>query len=161
EVMIKFGDEPTGGAHTPARYRSGYAFMFAADADTVIGHKHHDFYGTSVLRDHKLPKLRDAMLASPFGYVRYEFPPGTAKISGVAHTTSLASGGFGWVVGVGIDYEDIYRDVSALRGLLAVAVLIVAGLVVMMAAVLSARITRPLTRLVGFTESVARGNLDA
>src|SRR5262249_8246490 len=82
-------------------------------------------------------------------------------ISGFAHTDGPAKGGFGWAVGVGINHSDIYADWFALRDLLAIAALIVTGFVVMMAALFSARPTRPLTRLVGFTESVARGNLDA
>jgi signal transduction histidine kinase len=160
EVQLKFTDEQGRGGRA-ARYPSGYAFLFGPDGDTVIGHKARELYGTSLTRDHKLPQLHEAILANDFGSVYYDYPPGVPKISGFAHTASIPGGGFGWTVGVGINGSDIYGDVLALRDLLAVATLIVAGFVVLMAALLSARITRPLTRLVGFTESVARGNLDA
>jgi signal transduction histidine kinase len=154
QVERKFRDRPV-------RYPSGYAFLFDDDGDTVIGHKKRELYGTSLTRHHGLPELHEAVMSREFGFQHYEFPKGTGKISGFARTETPAMGGFGWTVGVGIDHSDIYADVTALRGLLAVASLVVAGLVVLMAALLSARITRPLTKLVGFTESVARGNLDA
>jgi nitrogen fixation/metabolism regulation signal transduction histidine kinase len=159
-VQIKFSDEPPAPGRT-VRYESGYAFLFDSDGDTVIGHKQRELYGTSLSRTHGLPGLRDKVLASSFGFDHYEYPPGVGKISGFARTLPAGSGGFGWIVGVGINHADIFADTVALRDLLAVAALIVAGFVVLMAAVLSARLTRPLLRLVGFTESVARGNLDA
>src|SRR4029079_12967585 len=133
--------DPAGRAPRRVRYPSGYAFLFDADADTVIGHKNREYYGTSVTRDHKLPQLHEAVQADVFGFEHYEFPKGTWKITGFAHTARVAEGGFGWIVGVGINHEDIYADVRALRDLLAIAAMIVAGLVVLMAAVLSARIT--------------------
>src|SRR6185503_1988043 len=161
DVQRRFGDSSAGaGGVRDPRYRSGYPFLFLSDADTVIGHKRRDLYGTSLLKDHKLPDFRNAMVGNPFGFVHYEFPPGTGKISGFAHCASPANGGFGWIVGVGVDHEDIYEPVRTFRDLLGVGALTVAGLVVVMAALFSARITRPLTRLVVHTEQVARGNLD-
>jgi signal transduction histidine kinase len=160
QVQRKFADEPGGGSGRAVRYPTGYAFLFDDDADTVIGHKDRELYGSSVSKDHGLPQLREAALANDFGFMHYEFR-GKKKISGFAHTGGARQGGFAWTVGVGIDKEDIYADVDALGELLFIATLIVAGLVVLMAALISARITRPLTKLVGFTQSVARGNLDA
>ena len=59
QVQIKFATSTAGDAR-PVRYPSGYAFLFDADADTVIGHKSRKLYGTSVSQDHNLPELHEA-----------------------------------------------------------------------------------------------------
>ena len=153
------------------RYDSGYGFLFAGDRRTIIAHKvvpsaglpagHRALLGTDLVADHGLSTFSAAMARREFGHIRYEFPPGTSKISGFAHARGPRQGGFGWYVGVGINDEQIFADVLRLRNLLMVAALIVTGLVILGAAVFSHRITEPITKLIRYTQEVARGNLDA
>jgi len=70
----------------PAGFPSGYAFMFARDANHIIAHKFRDpaklnNYGTRVLEDHHLPEVVQAAREGKLS-ARYEYPPGTKKISG-------------------------------------------------------------------------------
>lgn len=150
-------DDPTTDG---SRYGSGYPFLFASDRDRIIGHNKPELLGNSLTHDHGLETLRDAMLEVEYGAHEYEFPPGTKKISGFAATKDTTHG-FTWVVGVGINDTEIYADVHALRDFMVIAALIVTGMVILMAAVFSHRITEPITRLIGYTEELARGNLQA
>ncbi len=160
-VKQRFTDWEDSRKPEQSRYSSGYAFMFDSDADTVIAHVNRQHYGTSLVRDHHQPEFHQAMIDQRFGSIHYEYPPGTPKITGFAHCAEAADGGFGWIVGVGVSQKDVFADLTRFQELLGVAALILAGAVVVTAALISARITRPLTRLVVLTEQVARGNLDA
>ena len=89
--------------------------------DTILGHKYRrnrilrrteigvnrNNYGTSLILDHGLMRVSEAvkeMLRDPVvndvRHVDYEYPPGTAKISGLA---KIDHEYFNWVCGVGID----------------------------------------------------------
>ncbi len=160
QVGQRFGD-PDDQRTGNVRYGSGYPFLFAQDGDTVIGHHYRVNLGTSLARDHNLPSFRERMLAESYGAYRYEYPLGTQKISGFAHTAPPLREGFGWVVGVGINHDQIYADVRGLFEFLVAAALLIAGFVILLAAVFSHRLTEPITRLIAYTEEVARGNLDA
>ncbi len=142
------------------RYASGYPFLFYSNRDTIIAHKNQAILGESLVRDHGLKTLHDRIGLAPYGAHEYEYPPGTRKISGYAYTDG-AEHGFSWVVGVGINDDEIYADVELLRDFMFIAALIVAGMVVLLAAVFSHRLTEPITRLIGYTAEVARGNLGA
>jgi signal transduction histidine kinase len=154
-------------------YRSGYAYLWQKDANLVIGHKfrdasqpkaHGDNYGTRVIEDHRLPELSEAARRARPGETtswRYEYPPGREKISGLAATLPPEEEGFGWYVGVGIDGEEIFKHVNELRSVLVAATLL-AGIAILVGAyAISHRITEPLRKLSGFTEEIARENLDA
>lgn len=143
-----------------ARYGTGYPFLFAEDKDTIIGHENRQLLGNSLVGDHGLDGFRRRMLEAEYGSVQYEYPPGTPKITGFARAAGPERNGFGWAVGVGINDQEIYADVWQLGEVLLIAALIVTGLVVLGAAVFSHRITDPITRLIRYTEKVARGNLE-
>ncbi len=153
--------------------KTGYAFMYAADANTIIGHKYRanrsgveplrvypadaqDLYGTRLIEDHGLSKLRDAILRHSLSYT-YEFPPGTRKISGLA---TISDRSFGWIVGVGIDETDIFRPINRLTWWLAGATLLLAMLVVVFTFVTAQGITVPLRNLIRTAQTIAQGNLD-
>ncbi|MBI1849353.1 MAG: HAMP domain-containing protein [Planctomycetes bacterium] len=154
-------------------YRSGYAYLWKSDANTVIGHKLRDAtlplaqgnnYESRVVEDHHLPGLHDAAASARFGGTaswRYEYPPGREKISGLAVTLDSNHEGFGWFVGVGIDGEEIFGRVNELRNVLVIATTLAALAIIFAAYALSHRITEPLRRLSGATSEVARGNLGA
>lgn len=140
-------------------YETGYPFMFARDRDTIIAHHNKSLLGTSLQRDHHLRSLSEAIGTARAGVYAYDYPVGTPKISGYAHLKPANSGGFGWVVGVGINTDEIFAEVNRLGHFLLVAALITAALVVILAALFSHRLTTPLSRLVEHTERVARGDL--
>ena len=108
--------------------RTGYAFMFKKDADTIIAHKYRgsprqpqpaergreatrNLYGTFLVRDHDLKDLHDAILRREHSFA-YEFPRGNPKRSGIA---PIDDASFGWIVGVGIDDADIFRPIARLK----------------------------------------------
>lgn len=150
-------DDPKGAT---TRYSSGYPFLFARDLDTVIGHEHRENLGTSLSKDHRLPGFRERMTESRYGSYFYEYREG-AKISGYARTKDVEEEGFGWTVGVGINSPEIYRDVKTLRDFVVVAGLLLTGLVVLLAALFSHRLTVPIRRLIDYTRELSRGRLDA
>ncbi|MAG58394.1 MAG: hypothetical protein CMJ83_19065 [Planctomycetes bacterium] len=158
-VTTRFTD-PDDPRRKGSRYPSGYPFLFADGRDTIIAHKVPSLLGTSLEHDHDLGLFRDQMSKAAYGSYKYEYPPGTRKISGYAHCRAKSDGGFSWTVGVGINGGEIYADVDTLRDFMIIAALIVTGLVILLAAVFSHRITEPITRLIAYTETVARGNLD-
>jgi signal transduction histidine kinase len=153
--------------------RSGYAFMYRKDADTVIGHKYRsnramqgtagrleavpsNLYGTSVTRDHHLTKLRDAILRKERTFA-YEFPKGNSKRSGIAPISDTS---FGWIVGVGIDDADIFRPIAALKWWLIGTTSVLAVLVVTFTYLIGHGITVPLRNLIETAQTIARGDLN-
>ncbi|MSR74571.1 MAG: HAMP domain-containing protein [Planctomycetes bacterium] len=149
-------DDPEDGGR---RYSSGYPFMFARDRDTIIAHHNKVLLGSSLVTDHKLESLHAAMATVRAGVHAYEYPAGIGKISGFAHLKGPEVGGFGWVVGVGINSAQVFAEVDSLGTFLLWAALITAGLVIVLAAVFSHRLTQPLRRLMEHTERVAQGDL--
>jgi signal transduction histidine kinase len=145
------------------REPSPYAWIWAADADTILGHIDHGLYGKSVSHDVGLPQMTRAVLDSQADfalYPDYSFR-GVDKSAAFTRTANFAKGGFHWVVGVGIDDTDIYATAGSLRRLLlggTVAVLLVA---VLWTFVIARRTTGPILELQRYTRRVARGDLDA
>ena len=161
-VTERFVEQKESGATgKTGRYRTGYPFLFAADADTVIAHKYQQNLGKRLEEDFGKGVFRRKILAAPYGSHRYDYPKRNPKIAGFAHCAGPDRQGFGWVVGVGIDSQDIYADVISLRNFLLVWAMVVTVLVILVAFVLSHRLTKPLLRLADHTRLVASGNLDA
>ncbi len=152
---------------------SGYAFMFARDANRVIGHKYREarepgfpsrarpavasnLYGTRLIEDHGLKNLHDAVLRQERSFA-YEYPPGVRKISGLTPINDLS---FGWVVGVGIDNADIFRPINEMTGWLAGVTALLAALVVLFTWLIARGITVPVKNLIDTAQAMARGDLD-
>jgi len=151
--------------------RTGYAFMFAKDANTFIAHRYranrsfegfrekaepHHYYGTRLVEDLKLGGLRSAVLKRVRDY-DYEFPGGNRKICGLAAIDDLS---FAWTVGVEIDESDVFRPTQILiYWLLAVTVLL-ATLVVVFTYVIARGITVPLKTLIRSALTIAQGNFN-
>ncbi|MFQ5742438.1 MAG: cache domain-containing protein [Acidobacteriota bacterium] len=104
-----------------AGYDTGYAYMMDADGRTIIGHARREFYGTDVVSFHGLPSVWKAILAGERHHT-YEFPENTWKIAGLA--TSQSTYGFGWTIGTGIDFPDIYEHVKQVGVAYGLAVLV-------------------------------------
>jgi len=151
--------------------RTGYAFMFAKDANTIIAHKYRgrrdvpedpeanvetvqDLYGTTLIRDHDLESLHDAIERKERS-IAYEFPRGNDKISGIAPINEIS---FGWVVGVGIDGADIFRPINDMTSWLIAGTLLLAFFVVISTFIISRGITVPLNNLIKTARTIAQGN---
>lgn len=151
--------------------RSGYAFLFGSDQNTVIGHKYRrnrnyhqidsqdvslarDNYGTRLREDHQLPGLQQAVVEGKLFY-EYEYPKGTHKISGLAAVNHEL---FQWVCGVGINNEDIFAPVQDLKkymiGAVSLSILLVVGLTYSLAR----GITIPLKKLTASAGVIAAGD---
>jgi signal transduction histidine kinase len=151
--------------------RTGYAFMFAKDANTIIAHKYRlnrvsQGSGTShgdappSLYNERLDALglhdlHEAVLAGQRSYA-YEFPKGNSKISGMTPITDTL---FGWTVGVGIDDADIFRPIRSITYWLVAVTLALGCLVVLFTFVIAQGITVPLKNLIQTAQRIAQGNL--
>ena len=149
--------------------RTGYAFMFAKDANTFIGHKYRanraleggqgraeipDYYGSRLVEDFKLNNLRTAIMKGVKDYA-YKFPGGGGRICGLAPIDDLS---FGWTVGVEIDESDVYRPTQMLvYWLLGVAILL-ASLIVFFTYIIARGITVPLKTLIRSAQTITQGN---
>ena len=138
------------------RYRSGYTFLFGADRDTIIAHKFRTNYGTSLVDDHKLSKLKETMDNAVDGHGVCEYTYRAPKISGVALVPRTS-----WWIGFGIDKEDLFADVEDLRNWLIISSCLLSGIIVILIAFVARRVTRPIVSLIEQTNEIARGNLSA
>ena len=148
-VNIEFGREHE-------QYKSGYTFLFAKDRDSIIAHRYRENYETKLVEDHGLADLREGMLASPDGVGHFYYRYKQDKVAGFALVKATQ-----WQLGFGINEADFYGEVHRLRNLLLVVGLVVAGIIVILIAFSSRRITQPITNLIKQTNEIARGNLDA
>ncbi len=152
--------------------KTGYAFMYARDANKIIAHKYRlnrsgseplsaypedsrNLYNTRIVEDHGLKDLHDAILLKKHSF-GYEFPAGNKKISGLAPIDNTS---FGWIVGVGIDETDIFRPIKNMTSYLAAATVLLALLVVVLTFVVAQGITVPLRNLIQTAQTIAQGNL--
>ena len=155
---------------------TGYAFMYAGDADTIIGHKYRanrknaeplrsypaaaqNLYATSIVANHGLKDLHDEILAQTRRnfYFNYEFPKGTRKISGLARIDDPS---FGWIVGVGVDETDIFRPIMRIRWVIVLVTIVLALLVIVFTFIVAQGITVPLKNLIHSAQTIAQGKLD-
>ena len=150
---------------------SGYAFLFGRDVNTVIGHKYRrnrsydqdlnkegavrDNYGQRLAEDLALPDLRQEILGGAT-HLRYEYPAGTKKISGLA---PIDHEFFQWLCGVGINDEDIFAPVQDLLHKLIWAASLSALAVVLLTYSVARRITIPLKTLKLGARVIAGGDL--
>ena len=146
----------------PHEFPSAYGWIWASDADTIIGHPNTDLYGQRVSGpDIGLPQMVENARAEGWGlYDEYTFR-GERKNAAFKRTAPVELGGFHWVVGVGIDNDDIFKPVRELRVLLLQSTLFVLLLAVLMTLVIARRTTSPIEALQRHTQRVASGDLDA
>ena len=155
------------------RLRTGYAFMFARDANTIIAHKYRarrsalegatenpetsmNLYQTRLIEDLGLNNVHDAVKRNQRSF-GYEFPKRNSKISGLYPIDDTS---FGWVVGVGIDASDIFRPIQNMKWLLIGTFVLTAALVVFFTYMVAQGITIPLNNLIRTTKTIAKGNFN-
>ena len=139
-------------------FPSTYAFMFARDADLVIAHHYRDpanrnNYGTRLIETHQLPDVAAAAREGRQS-LRYEYPPGTKKVSGFGRVSDPF---FGWTVGVGINDADVVAPIWALGWRLAIIGVAIVVLSLGVAYYLSHRITLDLRELTASASRLAEG----
>ena len=142
---------------------SPYAWIWDADAETILAHPNRALYYKSIVKDVGLPQMTAAVLDNVEGgglYPEYEFD-GVLKNAAFQRTLPTDRGGFGWVVGVGIDNRDIYRIPNELRRLLLGGTALVLLMAVGWTFFIAKRITRPILELQRTTRRVAEGDLSA
>jgi len=139
-----------------AGYESGYAFMYDQDQRTVIGHPTRKLYNTDLVNTHHLNTLHEAILKGQ-SFHTYEYPPGVPKIAGLARCSSPA--GFGWTVGAGVNFPDIYRRVIWLGAGYAAAVIVLALIASYFALRMSRQFRLSVDQLIQTAGRVARGEM--
>jgi signal transduction histidine kinase len=140
-------------------YESSYSWIWSSDADTIIAHKAYSLYGQTV-SGLGLPQLVDAARGAEYGmYPDYSFE-GIGKKAAFDHCNNKDEGGLGWVVGVGVNNEDVYGPVEELSRILFGVSLIVLSLAVVLTVFLARRMTRPILELQQHTRRIASGDLD-
>ncbi len=146
------------------RTPSPYAWIWKADADTILAHKDLELYYRSVSREIGLPQLTRAVLEDEDGWGLYPEYPFKGKEKNAAFKRCNGPqddpGGFGWVVGVGIDNDDIYSTAVELRALLLGGTAAVLVLAVFLTLFIARRTTRPIRELQRSARRVAEGDLD-
>ncbi len=147
---------------------TGYAFMTARDADTIIGHRYRrnrrtgdysregNYYNSRLVENHKLADLHKAILNGD-RHIVYELPNGQRRIAGLApiEDTSL-----GWIVGVEIDESDISRPIHSLVYWLLCAIFVLSLLVIVFTFIISKGITVPLNKLIRSATTISQGNFN-
>ena len=142
-------------------YKSSYAWIWMADADTIIAHPMAELVGSRVSGPRVgLPQMVEVARSSAWGmYPDYSFN-GVPKKAAFKHCRGPEAGGFGWVVGVGINDEDIYGPIASFLRWLWIVSVIVLLVAVVWTVVLSHRFTRPILELQQHTRRIAAGDLD-
>jgi signal transduction histidine kinase len=142
---------------------SPYAWVWDREADKILGHQDPSLYGTTITGDLGLDVLTQAVNDSESGwelYPRYQFR-GMEKTAAFKLCNGEDKNGFGWVVGVGIDDEDMFASTQSTRSLLQAGSAAVLLIILLWTMVIARRMTRPIHALQELTESVASGNLEA
>ncbi|HEX6882892.1 MAG TPA: HAMP domain-containing sensor histidine kinase [Planctomycetota bacterium] len=145
---------------------SPYAWLWAEDADLILAHPERDLYYLRIDEDLGLGALRRAVLedvATDDGwglYPEYRFQ-GKLKNAAFRSCRPSLAYGFGWVVGVGIDNDDIYATAEELRAILIGGTAVVLGVVVALTLLIARRTTGPIQALQQQVRRVAGGDLDA
>ena len=146
------------GGETP----SPYAWIWASDGDTIIAHRERELYGQRVSGPTigLVSMVEDVAEAEAGLYRPYTFN-GVRKNAAFAWTDASDAGGFGWVVGVGIDNADIERATVGVTSILLRGTLGVLLVVVLWAMMIARRTVAPIHALERHTRRVAEGDLDA
>jgi len=144
---------------------SPYAWIWGSDANTILAHKDRTLYGEKITGPRvNLPQMVEDAQSSDSGLYREYTFRGKRKNAAFQHCIGPEkgdlTGGFGWVVGVGIDNEDIYAMAGQLRRLLYKSTAVVIILVIVWTMVVARRTTRPILSLQKHMRKVSNGNLE-
>ncbi|MCX6579563.1 MAG: ATP-binding protein [Candidatus Aminicenantes bacterium] len=144
---------------------SPYAWIWGADAETILAHQDRSLYGEKIGGPRvNLPQMvADARSSRSGLYREYEFR-GQRKNAAYQHCNGPNRGpldsGFGWVVGVGIDNDDIYAMAGELKRLLYTSTALVSLLVILWIMMVARRTAKPILALQKHIRKVSNGNLE-
>jgi len=139
---------------------SSYSWLWRDDANTIIAHKDRELYGKRVAEDVGLPILVESARAGDWAlFPEYEFRE-NKKNAAFKHCAEWEDGGLGWVVGIGINNEDISATIEELSRLLISATAVVLLIVILWTLLIARRTTQPILALEQGTRRVAAGDLD-
>jgi len=144
---------------------SPYAWIWGSDANTILAHKDRTLYGEKITGPRvNLPQMVEDARSGDSGHYREYTFRGKRKNASFHHCFGPGKGdlygGFGWVVGVGIDNEDIFAMAGQLRRLLHKSTAVVVILVIVWTMVVARRTTRPILSLQKHMRKVSNGNLE-
>jgi signal transduction histidine kinase len=144
---------------------SPYAWIWGADANTILAHKNRKLYGLKVNGPEiNLPQMVEDGNSSFSGHYREYSYLGVMKNASYHHCKGPSAGpldgGFGWLVGVGIDNTDIFAMSSELSQLLYTSTGIVIVLVIIWTMAVARRTTKPILTLQKHIGDVSNGNLE-
>jgi signal transduction histidine kinase len=144
---------------------SPYAWIWGTDADTILAHKDRTLYGEKVSGKRvNLPQMVEDALSSFSGHYREYSFRGKRKNAAYHHCSGPdrgdLNGGFGWVVGVGIDNDDIYAMAGEMRRLLYKSTILVIIGVILWIMFVARRTTQPILSLQKHMRNVSNGNLE-
>lgn len=145
------------------REPSPYGWLWAQDADTILAHPERALYGQHVGADLGLAQMTRTVLEDDDGwglYPEYTFQ-GEEKNAAFHRCRGPLAGGFGWVVGVGVNNEDIFATAEDMRALLLGGTALVLVLAVCLTLFIARRTTSPVRELQRHARRVAEGDLDA
>lgn len=141
---------------------SPYAWIWGTDGDTIIAHRDRSLYGEQVSGPRVgLPGMVEDVLGADSGLYRPYTFNGVRKNAAFAWTARSDEGGFGWVVGVGIDNADVERATRGVSVILVRGTIVVLIVVVAWAVMIARRTVAPIRALERHTQRVAEGDLDA
>jgi signal transduction histidine kinase len=141
---------------------SPYAWIWDSDANTILAHKDRSLYGEKITGKRvNLPQMvEDALSAKSGLYREYTFR-GQKKNAAFHHCSGPelgdVPGGFGWIVGVGIDNRDIYAMAGQLRRLLYRSTVLVIIVVIIWTMFVARRTTKPILILQKHMRKVSNG----
>ena len=144
---------------------SPYAWIWGSDGNTILAHKNRKLYRLKVNGPEiNMPAMVEDALSAKSGHYREYSWQGKKKNASYHHCKGPNVGklesGFGWIVGVGIDNEDIYAMSGQLSKLLYIVAFIVIFLVVLWAVIVARRTTKPILSLQKHMRKVSDGNLE-
>ncbi len=145
----------------PPEEPSPYSWIWASDGDTILGHPKRSLYYKSVSKDLGLPQMVEAVRENRAGWGLYPEYTFLGEEKNAAFRRCAVQDGFSWVVGVGIDNDDIYATAEELSDLLLGGTAFVLVMATLWTFVIARRTTGPILELQRYTRRVAEGDLDA
>ena len=162
QQLVTRKERPRAPSVAPDIYASSYVWLWGSDCDTILAHPKPGMYGKKVSEPGvDLPQLVEAARRSDWDMYPEYFFKGVWKNAAFKPCAGPDHDGFGWVVGVGIDNDEIYATVHELRIVLWGATALAITLVVLVTTVVARRTTRPILELKAHTQRIASGDLDA
>ncbi len=144
---------------------SPYAWIWGSDAETILAHQDRSLYGEKISGPRvNLPQMVVDARSNHSGLYREYIFRGQQKNAAYQHCNGPDQGpldsGFGWVVGVGIDNNDIYAMAGELKRLLYSSTALVSLLVILWIMIVARRTTKPILALQKHIRKVSNGSLE-